>query len=413
MSADSTDSIDSTDPAANEFGARLRELREAPPYWSRSDLARRIREAAHPGDEIPHVASLVASIKQWESGQHMPGRKYRPLLARALGVSVPDLFGTAPGTDSVMDDELDALELARRVAASDVGADTLDRLEAAFDDLATAYQGTPPGVLLDRTRRHLGYVGRLLDGHKTRKTLAEHRRLVVAGGWLSLLAATCHIDLDQRAAGAARLRTAARLAREADHAELAAWCLETRAWQALTHADHRGALALAQAAREAAPRGSSAYVQATAQEGRVWARLGDGPQTRNALTRVARLVSPMPVPDRPEHHYRYDPAKSDAYTATTLAWVGDPAAVEYAREVLARLEHRPRRAASARLDLALALLATDEPDEAVAVTMESMASGRLVPSNHWRAAEIIAAVEARRLASAAELRDAYREFCGR
>jgi hypothetical protein len=44
------------------------------------------------------------------------------------------------------------------------------------------------------------------------------------------------------------------------------------------------------------------------------------------------------VPDRPEHHYRYDPAKSDAYTTTTLAWIGDPAAEGYARQVLARLE---------------------------------------------------------------------------
>ncbi|MFI0417785.1 multiprotein-bridging factor 1 family protein [Spongiactinospora sp. 9N601] len=82
----------SADSAPNEFGARLRELREAPPYWSRSDLARRIRETAHPDDEIPHVASLVASIKQWESGQHVPGRKYRPLLARALGSSEAGLW---------------------------------------------------------------------------------------------------------------------------------------------------------------------------------------------------------------------------------------------------------------------------------------------------------------------------------
>jgi DNA-binding PadR family transcriptional regulator len=37
------------------------------------------------------------------------------------------------------------------------------------------------------------------------------------------------------------------------------------------------------------------------------------------------------VPDRPEHHYRYDPAKSDAYVATTLSWLGDPAGENVAR----------------------------------------------------------------------------------
>ncbi|MDN3351606.1 hypothetical protein [Actinomadura sp. DC4] len=56
------------------------------------------------------------------------------------------------------------------------------------------------------------------------------------------------------------------------------------------------------------------------------------------LDRVAALAGNLPTPDRPEHHYRYDPAKADAYTATTLAWLGDPEAELYAREILARLE---------------------------------------------------------------------------
>ena len=63
-----------------------------------------------------------------------------------------------------------------------------------------------------------------------------------------------------------------------------------------------------------------------------------------------------------QHHYQYDPGKSLAYTATTLAWIGDPAAETYAREVIARLApaddiHKwPRRVASANIDLALTLL---------------------------------------------------------
>ncbi len=86
-------------------------------------------------------------------------------------------------------------------------------------------------------------------------------------------------------------------------------------------------------------------------------------------------MAPLPAPDRPEHHYRYDPAKSEAYTATTLAWLGDPAAAGYARNVLARLESatdgppRPRRAASARLDLSLALIAADQHDEAAGTVL--------------------------------------------
>ena len=86
-------------------------------------------------------------------------------------------------------------------------------------------------VLLVRVRGYLGHVTRLLDA---KTTLAEHRRLLVVGGWLSLLAAATLIDLHRDHVAAAHLRTAARLARVTEHAEIAAWCLETQAWQVLT-----------------------------------------------------------------------------------------------------------------------------------------------------------------------------------
>jgi hypothetical protein len=259
-----------------------------------------------------------------------------------------------------------------------------ERLELAVDELATAYPGTSPGELLGRVRSHLGFVGRLFD---SRMTLAERRRLLVVGGWLSLLAATTLIDLHRDRAAAAHLRTAAQFAHETGHAEIAAWCLETQAWQVLTDGDYRRAVEISQAAQRIAPKSGSAYIQATAQEGRAWARLGATAETRTALGRVEALVSPLPAPDRPEHHYRYDPAKSEAYLATTLAWLGDPAAETYARHILARLESaadgppRPRRAASARLDLSLALIASDRHDEAAGAALEAISSGRMVPSN--------------------------------
>ncbi|HEV3292101.1 MAG TPA: helix-turn-helix domain-containing protein, partial [Streptosporangiaceae bacterium] len=325
-------------------------------------------------------------------------------------------LATAPpgGVRAVAEDEIAALELTRHATASDVGAATVEQIEQAVDSLAVAYPGTPPTVLLARVRAHLGYVTGLLE---RRVTFAEHGRLLVAGGWLSLLAATCLIDLHRRPAALAHLRTAAQIARETGHAEIAAWCLETRAWQVLTEGDYPRAVELADAAQRAAPRGGSALIQATAQEGRAWARMGAAPQTRDALARTEALVAPLPIPDRPEHHYRYDPAKSDAYVATTLSWLGDPAAERYARQVLARLESvtggppRPRRAASARLDLALALTSTGRPDEAAATAMEAVTSGLLVPSNFWRAGEVITAVDGTGVPGAADLREAYREYC--
>ncbi|MFI7701709.1 multiprotein-bridging factor 1 family protein [Nonomuraea sp. NPDC049480] len=380
--------------------------------WSQRDLAVQLSKVAE--RIMPEPESMVRRIRDHESGKHRPDDEYAELYCRLYGLSEHVLFNDVDD-ETYLGDEIDAIELARRAAASDVGRETLERLELAVDDLASAYPRTPPAQLLGRVRRHLEYVARLLDG---KKTLAEHRRLLVAGGWLSLLAGTCHIDLRQHPAAAARLRTAGQLADDAEHAEIKAWCLETEAWQALTEGEYQHAMILAQAAQDGAPRKSSAYIQATGQEGRAWARMRKGTETRAALTRIHQIVSPMPMPDRPEHHFRYDPAKSEAYTATTLSWLGDPAAVGYARQVLARLESaedggpRPRRAASARLDLALALLATDEPGEAGHVALQAVMSGLLVPSNYWRAKEVIAGVEEHGLAEAVELREVYRELYG-
>jgi hypothetical protein len=307
-------------------------------------------------------------------------------------------------------DEFDAYELARRVSASDVGSATLTGLEQAADRLAIAYQGTSPAALLPDVRRHLHYVGQLID---KRATLEQRRRLLVVGGWLSLLASTLQIDLHQRSAADAWLTTAASLAEETGHNEILGWCLETRAWDALTEAQFKLAADLSKAAQEVAPHDGSAFIQATAQEGRAWARLGETRAARNALKRVEQLASPLAIPDQPEHHYRYDPAKQLAYTVTTLSWLDDPAAERYAREVLARLESgqdggiRPRRIATARLDLALTLTHVGDLDEAAGQATTALRSGRIVPSSAWRAAEILTAVQAADLGQAAELHEAY------
>jgi transcriptional regulator with XRE-family HTH domain len=355
-------------------------------------------------------------ISNLRGGKSRPSAELAASLDAHLGAGGA-LEGAARrgGADLTDDDEIAALELARRAAASDVGDGTCERLELLVDDLATVYPRSAPGDLIGRVRTHLRYAARLLDG---RATLSQRRRLLVSGGWLSLLAATCLIDLSDDPAATAYLRTAGQLAGETGHAELAAWCAETRAWQMLTAGDYRHAVELSRAAREIAPAGSSALIQATAQEGRAWARLGDGQAARSALTAVERLVSPLPVPERPEHHYVYDPPKARVYVATTLAWAGDTTAELVSREILAELADpgcgmaRPRRIALARLDLALALIAAGKFDEAIASTADAVASGRLAPVDRPRVSEIVAAVMSRAVRGAAELAEAYRAELG-
>ena len=367
--------------------------------------------------KVPCDAGLISRLA---SGKQRPSQRIAARLDEVLdaGGSLAALPSPVPvpaqAGQAGFDDEIAALELSRRASATDVGEATVERLELAVDGLAVAYHRTPPGELLSRVRSHLGYVARLLDG---RTSLGEHRRILVSGAWLSLLAATCLIDLDRQPAALAHLRTAAQLARETGHREISGWAAETRAWDALTQGDYPRAAVLALEAQQAAPAGSSAFIQATAQEGRAWARLGAKPQAYDALARTETLASRLPAPDQPEHHYRYDPAKAEAYVATTLSWLGDPAAETYARQVLARMQGgdgetpRLRRAAAARLDLGLALAAGDKLDEAAATTLDAVSSGLLVPSNYWRAAEVISAVGGRGVPEARELGEAYRELC--
>ncbi|OZM83601.1 helix-turn-helix domain-containing protein [Pseudonocardia sp. MH-G8] len=361
-----------------------------------------------------------STVGRWECGETEPQPWHRRKIARQLGITAAQLDHLIAGSppepppgNGDAEGEAEAQELVRRASASDVGEATLTQLEQLVDDLASSYATTQPAALLTRTRQHLRYVGQLLDG---RKTLREHRRLLAAGGWLSLLAATLHVDLEQQAAAVARLRTSDSLARESGHDEIRAWALETEAWRVLTLGDYAQASSLSQGAQQLAPAGSSALIQATAQEGRAWARLGDARATTQAVSRVNRMASPLATPDRAEHHYRYDPAKATSYTATTLSWAGDPIAVDYAREVINRLspgdQHggRPRRLATARLDLALALLRRGDDEEATQAALAAVLSGRVVPSNWWRVREVVRAAEALGTGQALPLREAYEDL---
>lgn len=379
-------------------------------HYTRSSIANIEVGRQHPPREFWVLCDAVLATGDtltaaWDQIEAMEQARRR-VADRLLLPSDAAIVAVSSDTD----DELAALEFIQRVEASDLGEETLDRLERIVDELATKYSVTPPAELLGRTRRYLTYVLKLVDVHKT---LDEHRRLLIVGAWLSLLAATLHIDLKQRTAATARLMTAAKLAQQTGHAEIYAWCFETEAWSLLTDGHYRRALELSQAAQRFAPKGSSIAIQSAAQEGRACARLGDARETYKSINRVAALVSPLPKPDQPEHHYRYDPNKAVAYVATTLAWLGDSAAEPYAREVIARLSAAelngkwPRRVAAAQLDLGLALLAAAKFDEACAAAQSAITSGRVVPSNHWRALEVVRAVETRGLPEAKDLRDAY------
>jgi transcriptional regulator with XRE-family HTH domain len=186
---------------------------------------------------------------------------------------------------------LEAIEVARRAEASGLGPGTLSGVERAVARLRMAATGTPPEALIPAVRAQLGYAGRLLDG---RPTLGQHRRLLVAAGWLSVLLAQLLFDAGDREAAEASRDAAFRLAGQAGHAELAAWAVEALALWALADGRFRDALELAQAGQDLAPPASAAAVQLALDEAQAWTSLGDRGQAAGARRQAALTRAMLP-----------------------------------------------------------------------------------------------------------------------
>jgi len=188
----------------------------------------------------------------------------------ALEAAAPD---ARPGPDGAV---FEAVEVARRAEASELGPGTLAGVERTVARLRDAAAGTPPADLLPAVLAQLGYVGRLLE---RRPTLAQHRRLLVAAGWLSVVVAQLSFEAGDREAAEASRDAAFRLARQAGHAELAAWSVEVLALWALADGRLTDALELAQSGQDLAP------------PAQAWSSLGDqgraaGARHQAALTRA-------------------------------------------------------------------------------------------------------------------------------
>ncbi|MGH3343828.1 MAG: helix-turn-helix domain-containing protein [Carbonactinosporaceae bacterium] len=270
-------------------------------------------------------------------------------LADELGVP-PQQVGLSP----VVVEESWALEVLRRVEASDAGTATLLGMHAVADRLCRDYPSVAAPDLHVRASRQLEAVVRLLDG---RLTLAQHREALVVAGWLALLAGCLDYDMGRRAAAEVTRRVAGSLGAEAGHSDIVAWSREMAAWFAVTEARYRGTVDASRAGTVVQPAGSVA-VQLAAQEAKGWARLGDHRQVEATLERGHALLDRLPSPAHPEHHFVIDPTKWDFYAMDCYRVVGDDAQAEaHAQEVL-RLhtdvdgnERAPMRMAEAHITL--------------------------------------------------------------
>jgi tetratricopeptide (TPR) repeat protein len=212
---------------------------------------------------------------------------------RATDGAAPPPEVTAPdGRSAPRGTVFEAVEVARRAETSGVGPGTLAGVERAVARLRDAAAGTPPRELIPAVLAQLRDVGRLLE---RRPTLRQHRRLLVAAGWLSLLLAQLWFEAGDREAAEASRDAAFRLAGQAGDAELAAWSVEALALWALADGRFEDALTLARAGQDLAPPAGAAAVQLALDEAQAWAALGDAGQAAGARHQAALTRAMLPA----------------------------------------------------------------------------------------------------------------------
>jgi transcriptional regulator with XRE-family HTH domain len=338
------------------WARRITREREAR-NWRQADVVTAMRMHARP-KELPDDATMLRQWKRWESGEHMPGEFYQPLIAAAFGTVTsavfPD-FGRHDGNAEILAASgMDTLELVSRMQASDVDDATIDALRLTIDRLCAEYPFMPGDQLLVEGRNWLRRLIALRDQHPN---LTQYRDIMVLAGWLALLIGCVEYETGLRREAEVTRRAALSLGTEADHAEISAWAHEVRAWMALTTGDYHGVIVAAQHGLEAAPHHGVA-VQLAAQEAKAWARIGDRRQTEVALDRGRRLLDSMPYPENLDHHFVVDPTKFDFYAMDCYRRLGDDRVAEsLATEVIEAAtdfdgtERAPMRIAEARITL--------------------------------------------------------------
>jgi tetratricopeptide (TPR) repeat protein len=338
--------------------------------WSQADVITAMR--MHAPKPLPDDASMLRQFKRWESGEHMPGDHYQPLIAAAFGTVTHAIFpptGRHEGSaDILAASGMDTLELVSRMQSSDVDNATFDALRLTADQLCSDYPFVASDTLLIEGKNWLRRLNALRDRHLT---LAQHREVLVLAGWLALLIGCVEYDSGLRHEAETTRRAALSMGTETDNAEISAWAHEVRAWMALTTGDYHGVVVAAQHGLEAAPHHSVA-VQLAAQEAKAWARLGDRRQTEVALDRGRRLLDSMPYPENLDHHFVVDPTKFDFYAMDCYRQLGDDRIAEsLATEVIQAAtdfdgtERAPMRIAEARITLGVVAARQGEPELAI------------------------------------------------
>lgn len=347
--------------------------------WSQADAVAALRTFS----DVPLPGGLLDQWKRWERGRNKPDDFYRPLIAATMGTVVDSMFGPSwPSTgESALSVRagMDTHELVARIRRSSADDATLDALRLTVEQLCCDYAVGAPHELIATSREWLTRITGLLEQHLS---LTQHRDVLDAAGWLTLLVGCLEYDTGRPRAAEATRVAALSLGTEAGNANVIGWAHEMRAWFALTAGRHREVIAAAQAGQDAAP-GRSVSVQLLAQEAKAWAGMGNQRNVVRALEKGRTLLERLPYPERTDNHFVVDPDKFDFYAMACYRLIGDDDLAEmHAAEIIRRTSNpdgsstSPMRAAEARLTLGVVAARRGDLEEALSLGGEALAVGR-------------------------------------
>ncbi|ATL71139.1 XRE family transcriptional regulator [Nocardia terpenica] len=334
-----------------------------------------------------------------------------------------DALAAISERDLIMAAAHEASEHAGRAEATNVGASTLEQLDADVTRIANDYVHVPPVPMMVEMLRVRRRVYRLLEGHQ-RPTDTSH--LYLLAGTLSGLLANASTDLGYHDAAGEQARAAWAYAELCGHNGLRAW---TRGMQALIEywsERPRRAVLLAQSGQQYAD-SATAQVRLHNIEARIWSKLGSGGDTERCI-RAADAArggnSTDSLHDEVGGVFGFNEPKSHYYAGATyihlgqagLALAATQRAIElytsgpqeqrsYGAESLARVDSATAHLINGSLDGAAEALrpVLDLAEDKRIAQLEERLTGlrRRIASPQFRDA-----VEARRLDERIE------EFCG-
>ena len=347
------------------FGSRLRGYRERQ-GWSLADLSR----ATH------YSRGYLSNI---ENGRKSPTEDLARLCDEALRAKGELIAAARVDVVAKLDNApWQTAEMVQRLQASDTTPGALEGLHSTVVELCCQYAYRDALELRQEAQGWLTHVGNLL---RRPVGLRAHTELLVAGGWLALLAGCVEYDLGMRAAAESTRTAALELGQESGHPEISGWAHEMSAWFALTQGRLKNAIAAAQAG-QAIAKTSSVHVQLVAQEAKARARLGES-GLETLLESGREILAQLAYPDRPDNHFKIDPAKWDYYAMDVHRLAGDDALTRHYAGTVIRdsvspdgAELSPMRISESRLSLAVVAGREGDLEQAVSLGMQALVGDR-------------------------------------